>query len=51
MTTRGMGPEQMQQIAAIIDEAVQHRGDEDALEKLRGRSGELCAGHPLYPEF
>ena len=51
LTTRGMGPAQMQQIAAIIDEAVQHRGDEDALEKLRGRSVALCADHPLYPEF
>ncbi len=51
LTTRGMGPAQMDQIAAIIDEAVQHRGDEDALEKLRGVSVELCADHPLYPEF
>jgi glycine hydroxymethyltransferase len=51
LTTRGMGPEQMEIIAAIIDEAVQNRADEAALQKLRGRSRELCAAHPLYPEL
>ena len=51
LTTRGMGPEQMREIAAIMDEAVQARGDEAALARLRGRSGELCRAFPLYPDL
>jgi glycine hydroxymethyltransferase len=49
LTTRGMGPAQMAEIAAIMDEAVQAHGDEAALARLRGRSGELCRAYPLYP--
>jgi len=49
LTTRGMGPGQMAEIAAIMDEAVRSRGDEAALIRLRGRSGELCRAFPLYP--
>jgi len=49
LTTRGMGPEQMREIAAIMDEAVSRRGDEAALARLRGRSEELCRAFPLYP--
>jgi glycine hydroxymethyltransferase len=49
LTTRGMGPAQMGEIAAIMDEAVQSRSDEAALARLRGRSGELCRAFPLYP--
>ena len=51
LTTRGMGPAQMDAIAAIMDAAVAARGDEDALAKLRGRSGELCRAFPLYPDL
>ena len=51
VTTRGMGPAQMDAIAAIMDAAVAARGDEDALAKLRGRSGELCRAFPLYPDL
>jgi glycine hydroxymethyltransferase len=49
LTTRGMGPDQMRQIAAIMDRAVAHRGDPAALERLRGESEELCRQFPLYP--
>ncbi|MBM4130044.1 serine hydroxymethyltransferase [bacterium] len=49
LTTRGMGPDQMDEIAAIMDEAVRSRGDEAALARLRGRSGDLCRAFPLYP--
>ncbi len=51
LTTRGMGPEQMKEIAAIMDEAVQNRENDDTLNGLRGRSGALAAAFPLYPEI
>ncbi len=51
LTTRGMGPEQMRQIAAIMDRAVQARDDEEALEELRAESAELCRAFPLYPDL
>ncbi|MBK9775015.1 MAG: serine hydroxymethyltransferase [bacterium] len=51
LTTRGMGPEQMREIASIMDAAVAARGDDAALARLRGRSGELCRAFPLYPDL
>jgi glycine hydroxymethyltransferase len=51
LTTRGMGPEQMQQIAAIMDRAVDVREDEEALDRLRAESEELCRQFPLYPDL
>jgi glycine hydroxymethyltransferase len=51
LTTRGMGKEQMREIAAIMDQAVADRGDEAALARLRGRSNELCRAFPLYPDL
>jgi glycine hydroxymethyltransferase len=51
LTTRGMGPEQMREIAAIMDQAVADRGDDAALVRLRGRSNELCRAFPLYPDL
>jgi len=51
LTSRGMGPDQMRQIASIIDRAVGAREDEAALAALRGESEELCRAFPLYPEL
>jgi glycine hydroxymethyltransferase len=51
LTTRGMGLEQMRQIADIMDRAVQNRDNEGALNRLRGESEELCRAFPLYPEL
>jgi glycine hydroxymethyltransferase len=51
LTTRGMGPTQMREIAAIMNQAVVDRGDEVALARLRGRSQELCRAFPLYPDL
>ena len=51
LTTRGMGPGQMSQIAEIMDLAVQHRGDAAKLADLRVRSEELCREFPLYAEL
>ncbi len=49
LTTRGMGPDEMRIIAAIMDEAVQNRENQDALDALAARAGELSAAFPLYP--
>ncbi|MEZ4387669.1 MAG: serine hydroxymethyltransferase [Candidatus Krumholzibacteriia bacterium] len=51
LTTRGMGAEEMRRIADLIDRAVQGRGDEAALGKLRGEAEALGRDFPLYPEF
>ena len=48
LTTRGMGVQEMKAIAAIIDEAVANRENQDALDALQGRAGELAAAFPLY---
>ncbi len=49
LTTRGMGPAEMETIAGVIAGAVAQRDDADALARLRERSGELCRAFPLYP--
>jgi glycine hydroxymethyltransferase len=51
LTTRGMGKDEMERIAAIIDRAVAARGDDAALAALKRESEELCRSYPLYPEF
>ncbi len=51
LTSRGMGPEQMKQIASIMDRAVQSREDDAALETLMSESSELCKAFPLYPNL
>jgi glycine hydroxymethyltransferase len=51
LTTRGMGTEEMAQIADIIASAVVARDDETSLARLRGRSEELARAFPLYTEL
>ena len=51
LTTRGMGPQQMRQIADIMDRAVVNRENEEALAALRAESVELCRVFPLYPDL
>jgi glycine hydroxymethyltransferase len=51
LTTRGMGADQMREIAAIMEAAVGARGDDAALAALKGRSSELCRAFPLYPDL
>jgi glycine hydroxymethyltransferase len=48
VTTRGMGPLQMEAIAGWIDEGVAAaaRGDEDALARIRGQVRELALAFP-----
>ncbi|WP_433262045.1 serine hydroxymethyltransferase [Actinosynnema sp. CS-041913] len=47
ITTRGLGPDQMPQLAAWIDAAVQAAGDEAALDRLAAEVAELMAGYPM----
>jgi glycine hydroxymethyltransferase len=48
MTTRGMGPAEMLQIAALLDTALTERDDE-SLGRVRTQVEELTARFPLYP--
>lgn len=47
ITTRGMGPEQIREIAQIIDGAIVHRSNEAALAKLKRRVDILCREFPI----
>jgi glycine hydroxymethyltransferase len=49
VTTRGMGPEQMRQIAAWIDQAVKAAGDGDeaVLAQVAAEVRELASGYPM----
>ncbi len=51
LTTRGMGTEQMSQIASIMARAVEARDDDDALEGLCRESAALCRAFPLYGDL
>jgi glycine hydroxymethyltransferase len=48
LTTRGMKEAEMRTIAAWIAEALEHRGDEARLQKIRGQVAELAEMFPLY---
>jgi glycine hydroxymethyltransferase len=48
MTTRGMHEAEMEEIVAILDEAIQNRDDDAALAKLADRSLALTRRFPLY---
>lgn len=48
VTTRGMGPKQMAQIAELIDTVISARGAAAALEAVRRRVGALCKAYPFY---
>ncbi|HEX2093285.1 MAG TPA: serine hydroxymethyltransferase [Longimicrobiaceae bacterium] len=51
LTTRGLGIGEMREIAGFIDDAIQARDDEAALERIRGRVREICDRFPLYGEW
>jgi len=48
LTTRGMKEAEMRTIATWIAEALEHRGDEGRLKKIRGQVSELAEKFPLY---
>jgi glycine hydroxymethyltransferase len=47
VTTRGMGPAEMETIAGCIARALEAAGDAAVEESVRRTVGELCAGFPL----
>jgi len=50
ITTRGMKEEDARKVAAIIDEAIQHKDDEQHLRLLRDTVKHLCAQFPIYQD-
>ncbi|MGD2135275.1 MAG: serine hydroxymethyltransferase [Gemmatimonadales bacterium] len=48
LTTRGMGPDEMQTVAALIDETLRSP-DDDTVARVATRVRELAAAFPLYP--
>ena len=47
VTTRGMGPAEMETIAGCIARALEAGGDAEVEDSVRRTVGELCAGFPL----
>lgn len=48
VTTRGVKEEQMIQIGELIDEALTHKEDQNALDRIHGKVRDLMAQFPLY---
>ncbi|NQU43399.1 serine hydroxymethyltransferase, partial [bacterium] len=48
LTTRGMGPDEMKQIAGWIAEILKHVDDEKVNARVRGEVAELTAQFPYY---
>lgn len=48
LTTRGMGPEEMKQVASLVDEALTFRHDERRIAKIKEKVKELCSAFPLH---
>lgn len=51
VTTRGMGPEQMEIIGGLVSRALKDRQSEVVLEGVRSAVRELVNAFPLYPEL
>ena len=49
ITTRGMGPEQIEAITQVIDQAIAYRNDVTVLERLKKRVSVLCSEFPPAP--
>ncbi len=50
VTTQGMGPAEMRQIASLIARTLRERDDASVLAGVLGEVNELCAAFPPYPE-
>jgi glycine hydroxymethyltransferase len=50
LTTRGMKENEMRQVGRWIAEALHHRSDAGALDRIRRQVLELGEAFPLYPE-
>ena len=51
VTTRGMGVEEMQAIAGMINRVISSHDDENLISQVKGEVGELCSGFPLYADL
>jgi glycine hydroxymethyltransferase len=51
LTTRGIGADEMHEIARLIDDVVTAREDESVIARVRAEVGEICARFPLYAEW
>ncbi|MBU0984634.1 MAG: serine hydroxymethyltransferase [candidate division Zixibacteria bacterium] len=49
ITTRGVQPEDMAQVADFIDRAIANRRNDEELEKIAGEVADFCKRFPLYP--
>ncbi len=47
LTTRGLGQDDMRQVASMLDRVMGSQGDEATCEAVRRDVRELCAAHPL----
>lgn len=50
VTTRGMGPEEMKQIARLIDKVIKNLGNESVYAEVKADVEKLCGRFPLYHE-
>ena len=50
ITTRGMGVEEMKQIADFIDRGIKNRRKDEVLEEISGEVATFCEKFPLYAE-
>ena len=50
-TTRGMGDQEMREVAGYIDAAIKTREVPNKLAEIRAAVGELCRRFPLYPDL
>jgi glycine hydroxymethyltransferase len=50
LTTRGMGPEEMRAVAALIGRVLDAPADEASLARVKGEVQELTRTFPLYPD-
>ncbi len=50
-TTRGMGEQEMREVAGWIDDAIRARGTPGRLGEIRAAVRDLCRRFPLYPEY
>ncbi|MDP9348582.1 MAG: serine hydroxymethyltransferase, partial [Gemmatimonadota bacterium] len=51
LTTRGLGIPEMRTIAELIDRAIQSRGDEAVLARIRADIRDICDRFPLYGDW
>ena len=51
ITTRGMGPPEIRTIGGWIADILDRPGDEDTIDRIRRRVGDMCASYPLYAEL